>query len=558
MRARAVRQYRPMRCFRVCLAVLAAVAPAAPCFAADTVLYNGIRLSAPWPPRDVRLTADPLPTPPWLLAPPAVIPIDLGRQLFVDDFLVESTDLRRTFHAAEYYPGNPVLKADKPWEFSGGVGMAMPFSDGVFYDPADQLFKIWYLGVAATLYATSADGVHWNKPALDVRPGTNIVHAGSRDSSTVWLDTEAPDPARRYQFLYSSGHNRPLILHCSADGIHWGQPVARSIPWSDRTTMFKNPFRGVWVLSLRDHDWTPGEPPNPDYLGRLRRYWETADLAAGMNWKKDEPPWWIGADRLDHRRIDLNVQPQLYNLDAVAYESLLVGLFSIWRGQPPDSDKPNEVTVGFSRDGFHGYRPDRGAFIPVSGNFGDWNYANVQSAGGVCLVVGDRLYFYVSGRAGARGVRTSGSTSTGLATLRRDGFASMDGSGELLTRPVRFAGRRLFVNLDSTAGELRAEMVDAAGRAIAPYTLANCLPVQTNDTLQEVRWRGAADLAALAGRPVRIRFRLRHARLFAFWVSAGTDGESTGYVGAGGPGIPSARDTVGARAYRSCCKPATW
>ena len=35
-------------------------------------------------------------------------------------------------------------------------------------------------------------------------------------------------------------------------------------------------------------------------------------------------------------------------------------------------------------------------------NPGDWNWANVQSAGGGCPVVGDRLYFYVSGRRGCR------------------------------------------------------------------------------------------------------------------------------------------------------------
>ena len=40
---------------------------------------------------------------------------------------------------------------------------------------------------------------------------------------------------------------------------------------------------------------------------------------------------WVGADRLDPRRDDYKVPPQLYNLDCVAYESLLLGLFTIWR-----------------------------------------------------------------------------------------------------------------------------------------------------------------------------------------------------------------------------------
>ena len=34
-----------------------------------------------------------------------------------------------------------------------GGRQGLTFSDGVFYDPADGLFKIWYLSVNATLYA---------------------------------------------------------------------------------------------------------------------------------------------------------------------------------------------------------------------------------------------------------------------------------------------------------------------------------------------------------------------------------------------------------------------
>ena len=77
------------------------------------LLYNGIRLPSAWPPNDRVLTLDPIPKPPYLTSPPAVIPIDVGRQLFIDDFLVEKTTLTRTFHAADYYPANPVLKPDK-------------------------------------------------------------------------------------------------------------------------------------------------------------------------------------------------------------------------------------------------------------------------------------------------------------------------------------------------------------------------------------------------------------------------------------------------------------
>jgi len=90
-------------------------------------------------------------------------------------------------------------------------------------------------------------------------------------------------------------------------------------------------------------------------------------------------------------RRDYGTRPQLYNLDAVAYESVMLGLFSMWRGERPDREKPNDVCVGFSRDGWNWTRPDRRAFIPVSETYGDWNYSNVQSVGGGCLVMGDEL-----------------------------------------------------------------------------------------------------------------------------------------------------------------------
>src|SRR5262249_56721008 len=111
-----------------------------------------------------------------------------------------------------------------------------------------------------------------------------------------------------------------------------------------------------------------------------------------------------------------------YTVYSVAYESILLSLFIIWRGQPRDGAKPNEIVAGYSRDGFHWHRPDRRALIPVSEHHGDWNWGNVQSAGGCCLVVGDQLYFYVSGRAGVHGSPTSGVCTTRPAVLRRGGL----------------------------------------------------------------------------------------------------------------------------------------
>ena len=72
----------------------------------------------------------------------------------------------------------------------------MPFSDGVLFDPADRLFKMWYMAGYGACHrlATSSDGIPWTKPSLDVVRGTNIVMHVGRDSNTVWLDLDATDP----------------------------------------------------------------------------------------------------------------------------------------------------------------------------------------------------------------------------------------------------------------------------------------------------------------------------------------------------------------------------
>ena len=83
---------------------------AVPAQAGET-LPNGIKLPDAWPPHTKPWTGKPMPVP-YLANPPEVIPIDVGRQLFVDDFLIESTDLKRAFHRPEYHPNSPVLKPE--------------------------------------------------------------------------------------------------------------------------------------------------------------------------------------------------------------------------------------------------------------------------------------------------------------------------------------------------------------------------------------------------------------------------------------------------------------
>jgi hypothetical protein len=527
----------------------------------NETLYNGIRLPSPWPPSE---QSDPRKPAPYLVSPPKVIPIDVGRQLLVDDFLIESTTLKRTYHLSKNYGGNPVLQPSKEWE-NKKVPKAGPFPDGVWYDPREKLFKVWYMAglyPRDTCYATSEDGIHWHKPELDVVPGTNIVmptDGDRRDYATIWLDLNESDPERRYK-MFQVMHYVPggmadsrFSLFFSGDGIHWKRIVktAHRIR-GESTSVFYNPFRKVWVYNIRHS----GQGSQSYWTGRHTDYQEDVDPVRGTQniEKSGRIHPWIFADDLDPR--PLGVACQLYSLNCVAYESIILGLFDIYRGEPSGVDKPKwvDVCLGYTRDGYYWTRPDRRAFAALSDNSSDWNYGYVHSVGGGCLVMGDMLYFYMHGTSARLPDEKLGVGYTGLVTLRRDGFASMDAGsveGRLTTRPVRFSGVHKFVNVDCDKGELRVEILDSQNKVIAPFSRDNCIPIKVNRTLQEVQWRGVSDLSRVAGKTVKFRFYLTNGRLYAFWVSPTPNGASHGYVAAGGPGFTAHTDTVGADGYPS-------
>lgn len=516
------------------------------------VLYNGIQLSGEWPPKDGDAKSfEPMRTP-YLETPPQVIPIDVGRQLFVDDFLVEKTDLKRVFHSARKFEGNPVFKPETPAELNStgleGDQQAVCYlgHGGVFYDSKDSLFKMFYTagwrgGLAV---ATSPDLKAWTRPNLGTVGGNLLLPPGklwAGGDNSVWLDLSAKTPGERVKLMTDRG---PHTLQTSADGRVWSQGVPTGKA-GDYCSFFFNPFRKVWVYSIKQ-----GGPH-----GRCRWYAESTDFLKGADWRN--AVYWTNADRLDERDPQIGDPPQLYSLNAVAYESLLLGEFYIHLG--PDNKicdegkfpKITEIKLGFSRDGFHWSRPDRSPFIGATRKEGDWDRGYIHGTTGVCAVVGDQLYFPFTAYSGMAPNGTRGmycGASIGLATLRRDGFASLEADaqqGTLTTRAVAFNGRYLFVNVDCPQGELRVAVLDDKGGVLPGYGEDDCQPVTVDRTLQQIHWRGVEDLEPARGRAVKFRFSLRGGKLYSFWVSADKSGASQGYVGAGGPGYSGVVDAAG-------------
>jgi hypothetical protein len=532
-------------------------------------LYNGITLPEPWPPSQQPTQADPVPT--YITNPPAVIPIDLGRQLFVDDFLIQQTTMVQTQHQVIMYPPNPII-VPGPSDY----GYLMPYGGGEWFDPADQLYKLWLYCGGATLsgvcYEYSTDGKNWIRPTYpDVLvPGTDIV---LNEGLSVWMDLQ-DIPARKFKaFEYVPNATYQVLYYYSADGIHWTSTTDTQYPIPlvyDKTSFFWNPFRNVWVDSMKDYLTLPAAPTRAAYLTRARAYSESPDL---MNWTPGEPAdpsdpnllansYWTGPDVDDPPYVPGGVPPQLYNLDGIAYESLIVGMFS-WFYPGPAEDDPNdlpgpdivEMGVGFSRDGFQWVRPTRGsgpgpngAFIPASDVAGTWDMGNTQGAAGCFMVVGDELWFYFSGRSGPH-ADASVTGATGLATLRRDGFYSMDAGAtpaSLTTRPVQFKGSYMFVNVNDPTGSLTIQVLNPTTSAV----LATSQPISVNKTLQAVSWtNGVADLTQWENQPVEFEFSMTNGELYSFWVTSSAAGASNGYVAGGGPGFTGITDTLGTAAY---------
>lgn len=510
------------------------------------LLYNGIVLQEGW------LSDDGAPNSATGLSPadvpylrsveeggsrPEVINITVGRQLFVDNFLIEETDLQQTYHEAEKYEDNPILSAETPSEIQGRA-CAILVSGGVWYDMDEKLFKMWYNAglVRGLAYATSTDGIHWERAELN-EDGSNLIipEVTNSDSSTVWIDYDAP-ASERYKLLTRVSQTEyPAYLFTSSDGIEWKRLEAVTTPVGDRSTFFYNPFRNKYVLSARYNR-----------SGRARSYVETDDFTDG--WAGQKQVFWMGADTLDKRDAKWYLPPQLYNFDAIAYESIMIGHFQIWLG--PENDvcaaggfpKITELIMSYSRDGYHFDRPDRNAFISATRQEGDWDRGYVESPSGGVIIFDDEIWFYYTGFSGEY-ISENGEVLTGdyyggsigLAKLRRDGFASLDGTGTVSTRKMMVEEDRkyLFVNVNAPSGTLKAEILDKDGNPVKGYTMEECLGVSGNTTKAMVEWKNGSDVSFLNGQVFQIRFSMENGEFYSFWLSKDEKGDSEGMTAAG-------------------------
>ena len=497
------------------------------------------------------------------------IAINVGRQLFVDDYLVEKAD-----GIVRHW--NKPVKIDTPFVWPGAgmksfrttrstpedpdINLTCATDGGLWWDPVKKCFRLWYQAdwCGNICYAESADGIVWNYPDLGIVPGTNrLFEHDNIDSWNVTPNYAAANPYADWKLHISEPHVSPGSddrLWTSEDGIHF-KALGRAGISGDRSTSYYDPFLSVWVFSLRD-----GWPM------RARRYFASRTFGGKdcrWSWCDKELEEFHGLPRAERWLVVTNsVRRQLYSFNAVAYESLMLGVMEILYNTPGDNGDCEKVGLPkqtglhftFSRDG-KTFEPRTDADIAPEGwGTGKWDTGYLSCIGGICVIKDERLWFYYSGLRGdgtrigkkyrwqRNGMYSNG--SIGAATLRRDGFAGMvaDGRGDLLTKPLVFDGGHLFVNAECRFGSLAAEVVGEDGQPVRGFTRADCTALARKDSTKAELVFAGGSLSALAGKSVRFRFFLHCGTLYSFWVSPSPKGESRGYVAGGGPAYPGLRD----------------
>ena len=110
----------------------------------------------------------------------------------------------------------------------------------------------------------------------------------------------------------------------------------------------------------------------------------------------------------------------------------------------------------------------------------------------------------------------------GLAVARLDGFAAIeagDEPGTLTTKPLVLTGTHLVINAEcGEDGHVAVEIIDHAGTPLPDFSLDRADHI-TGDSIRALStWKDNPDIGKLNGRPLKLRFHLRNARLYSFAV----------------------------------------
>ena len=504
---------------------------------------------------------------------PGLIHIGTRKQLFLDDFLVESLkDAAFVMNPAVKYRDNPVIRRDRPWE-----GNELHYGT-VLYDEEEKQFRMWYSSWhfsatrrvpkklvpsvpdkvnRGTCYAFSEDGFHWEKPDLGQvefqgSKANNLVgpQGWRKFKGGIFVDPNERDPARRFKAMAQVATDEPggdgetdrdvsdpdvpgrtkrfvWNLYYSGDAFNWTphpqNPVIdrpESI-WGPTGMMGWDPIRKVYAAHMENcinkHAVFGRHlcPPAMRILGRA----ESPDL---IRWS--EPETILKPDAADPPDLEF------YSMWATTYENIYLGM--LWNFRKTSTTILPQLV--FSRDGVNYDRRYREPFIQA-GDEGDFDSVTVYAL--QPIVHDDKIFIYYGGQNWRASVqldrlmeefgRDGPQAGIGLAVVPLDGFVSIDSGsqeyGEVVTKAFVFEGRTLRVNMRGAwqgwgAGrpELKVEVLAADHTPLPGYRFAEADNLSATGFANMATWEGRSDLGSLAGKPVKLKFYSRNVKLFAF------------------------------------------
>ena len=468
------------------------------------------------------------------------------RLLFFDPAIVaDRHNVVQTVVEATKHPGNPILPLGDVDEWD--ALRAGPWaSRTVIYDEEEQLFKCWYNGHdfspehrCAMGYAISADGVHWEKPALGLyeyngNSSNNICLPGV--FGPVIKDAGEKDPQRRYKMIAKGPTAKQgLRAAYSADGVRWSEGEWLDLEeWRDadgRQDIGVTRPLDMVVLSRDEQeadpqrryklvwqDYAPASKPGPEMV-RVKKLGYGADIehftASPAN------PILHPNDGLEQENHFLMWWP---------YEGYYVVLYEYgWympNGTGVFGNYCGDIRLALSRDGEHYQRVQPHQKVIARGGRGEWDDGFLVIADKP-VIKDDTIYLYYAGNGEEwtswpvqnrrpEVTRRSRTTRMGLATLRLDRFACLETAdretpGCATTGPleVDISETELTVNIsDVQQGRswVEVEVVDAeSGEELPGLGREECADLCQDGVRVPVRWKDSSPRAAGVSR-VKLRF----------------------------------------------------
>ncbi len=458
-------------------------------------------------------------------------PIELGsrREIFADRYLID------TLRGAQLTPHAPrdegiAFRFDAPWEgpFAGYVTI---IHDGPRY-------RAYYRGKAAsqadgeaevTCVAESSDGLAWSKPKLGL-----VEIDGSRENNVILaqrqfchnfsplLDTNPAAPAaQRYKALGGTV-GTGLAAFVSADGLRWEKlqekPVItkEGLPYPH---MFDSQNLAFW--SPAERRYLAFFRVFKDKMRRICRA-ESDDF---VNWRNITLMEYRGPDGGETVIENLYTSqthpyfraPHLYVALAARFmpgrQVLTDEQAQAIQVHPKYFKDTSDAVFLTSRGGGIYDRTFLGAFIRPRLGAQNWVSRSTYPALNVVQTGPAEMSAYVNE------AYAQPTAHLRRYSLRLDGFSSLHApaeGGEMTTKPLTFQGSRLLLNFStSAAGGIRIEIQDEAGAPIPGFALSPRIETIGNEIERAVRWKHGEDVSALAGRPVRLRFVMKDADVFA-------------------------------------------